>query len=259
MGNNLIFPGKNDASINGGVAGAAKTITEPSLAALTTDLANLDFVVSGLACSYSTLNVTVATGEAVIGGRRCVRSGASFSSVALSASSTNYVWLQATLDGNNQATGLSVIKTTTSTPPSGGPSLLLATATTDGSGVTASTDERTYARDPWLEPIAWARLDMGTSTIAIRSNASHGVASVARNSTGNYTITLSNPIPGLTEVCAVCCPVTFASPPATPTTSRAYKATNTTLTLDVVNSGGTNVDLDADWDLLVMGKRTLNL
>jgi hypothetical protein len=153
VGNNLIFPGKNDTSINGGVSGAAKTFTEPSVAALMADLASSqDYVVSGFACTYSTLNVTVATGEAVIGGRRCVRSGASFSSVALSASSTNYVWLQATLDGNDQATALSVIKTTSSTPPSGGPSLLLATATTDGSGVTPPRTSALMGATPGWSP-----------------------------------------------------------------------------------------------------------
>ena len=47
MGNNLIWPGKNDTSINGGVAGAAKTVTEPSMASMFADMVGLDFDIEG--------------------------------------------------------------------------------------------------------------------------------------------------------------------------------------------------------------------
>lgn len=251
MATPLVQPSKND--VNGGTTGAGKTITEALLTGIGNRLQRSDFVVSGLSCGHSGLNVTVALGEAMIAGYRVSKADA-FSAVALNASATNYVWLQVPQDGVG-ATGASVVVTTSSTPPSGGPSLLLEKATTDGSGVTASEDHRTYQADLWLEPIAWASLQVTGSSISIVK--SQGLASVSRSSAGTYTLTLSLPMVGDTEVAGLATPWSMGSTGLYQ--GGIQRASATTCSFTVWNSGGSAADKDGLWAIAIFGKRTLNL
>jgi hypothetical protein len=105
-----------------------------------------------------------------------------------------------------------------------------------------------------LEPIAWATLQVTGSSIAIVK--SHGVASVSRSSAGTYTITMTLPIVGDTDVCGV----VSASNQGSTALYLGYvsRASATTCSFTVYNSGGTAADKDSIWSIVILAKRTYN-
>lgn len=133
-----IFPTVND--INGGGSGQGKTLTEANLkAAKALPYFDKPYVKSGAAGSNGGgLNLTVATGHYMIGGY-WVYLDASVS-VLLTASQTNRVWLQLTVDGSGNVNGVSWVVRTDSTVPSGQPSVLTQIVVTGASTITTITD-----------------------------------------------------------------------------------------------------------------------
>lgn len=132
-----VHPTNNDIASTAGDGSQAseKNLTE-LLAALHNDTA---WVASGFDyVSAAGLVATFNGGEAIIDGHRVICTGTF--SFTLEASSTNHVWIswEETAD---LATNLTVYNATSDTPPST-PYIKIATVTTDGSGVTANTDER---------------------------------------------------------------------------------------------------------------------
>lgn len=132
-----VHPTNNDVASTAGDGSQAseKNLTE-LLAALHN---NTPWIESGF--DYDSAAGLVATfngGEAIIDGHRVICTGTF--SFTLEASSTNHVWIswEETAD---LATNLTVYNATSDSAPST-PSVKIATVTTDGSGVTANTDER---------------------------------------------------------------------------------------------------------------------
>lgn len=98
-----IFPSVND--VNGGVAGQGKTLTEANLKTIQAmPYFDKPYVKSGAVCTNGGgLNLNVATGHYCIDGRWVYKDASEV--VALTASSTNRVWLQLTKDGSGNVTG----------------------------------------------------------------------------------------------------------------------------------------------------------
>lgn len=131
-----IFPTVND--VGGG--GAGKVITEDNLVKLIKMFLGQNFVLSGFTvpASSTTLNLDVAAGEANIAGYRVVIDTAT--TVTCTASVTNYIYLKLTRDASKNVTGATFEVNTTGTAPAD--SILIATAVTDASTVTSTTDKR---------------------------------------------------------------------------------------------------------------------
>jgi hypothetical protein len=132
----IIFPSTNDV----GGAGAGKTISEAHLAAYTSRVFDVPFVVLGLTGGTSAnLVLTIAAGEALIGGYRCQETTGG--GVTLPASSTRDIYRQLSRDGSNNVTGWNTVhQAAGSAAPAD--SVLLGTATTSASAVTGWVDKR---------------------------------------------------------------------------------------------------------------------
>lgn len=126
-----IFPTVNDV----GGSGKGKTITEANLSNLIAALCGATgFVISGFTFGTSAnLTVTAAAGQALIDGY-LVSTDASLTRT-LTASATNYVYLQLTRDASQNVTGVTLTHNTTGSTPAD--SILLGTATTSASAITA--------------------------------------------------------------------------------------------------------------------------
>jgi len=107
-----------------------------------------DVVKSGLNIASPThgdLDVPVNSGVCYIAGHRIKVDGAN--DITLAPSTTNYVYIQITLDGNDNVDVVQLVSNTTGTPPSN--SIELARCVTDGSGMTARAT--TKNTDPYKE------------------------------------------------------------------------------------------------------------
>lgn len=94
-----------------------------------------NYILTGLGLSAGTgLNVNVASGRGYIGGIDFESDATE--AVAVVANDTNYIYAQLTRDGNNEPNGWQFVVNQTGVAPSD--SILLGTATTDGSGVTGT-------------------------------------------------------------------------------------------------------------------------
>ncbi len=131
-----IFPTVNDV----GGSGAGKVLSEASLAAWINQRGDRNFVVSGFTVPSNDpdLILPVAGGEAVIRGYRVVVDNST--DVTCYPNATNYIYLDLTKNGLNQATGATFVV-------SQGPLLLpdrvaIAVAITDGDNVTSTQDMR---------------------------------------------------------------------------------------------------------------------
>lgn len=133
-----IFPSTND--VNAGVSGQGKTLTEANMIAVAAcPYFGKSYVKSGAAGSNGGgLNLNVALGVYMIGGYYVSKTATE--TVALNASTTNYVWLQLTVDGSNNVTGTQWVVRTSTGAPSGAASVLVNTGVTGGSTITTITD-----------------------------------------------------------------------------------------------------------------------
>ena len=135
-----IFPSVNDI-YGGGGAGDGKNITENNFSRIMRLVTNdVDYIESGLnvPASWPDLLPPVLSGEALIQGYWVDRDAAEY--VAVTASTTNYIYLKLTVDGSNNVTGADVEVNTTGTPPAN--SILLSIAVTDATTVTSARDMR---------------------------------------------------------------------------------------------------------------------
>lgn len=95
-----------------------------------------NWIISGMSLSAGTgLNVAVSAGSAWIAGYYVEWDAAA--EQAVTASNTNYVYVELSRDGNGNVTGVAFVVNTTGTPPSGD-HIVLGTATADGSSVTGT-------------------------------------------------------------------------------------------------------------------------
>jgi hypothetical protein len=136
VANPVVFPSHNDIAPTEHLGDRG---TEPSLSAWS-DILTLDnFVLSGYVLTNGGgLTLQVASGEAWIDGRRC--SSPITTNHALTASVTNYVYLQIVLDVNGYTTELRINSNSTGTPPAN--SVFLGTVLTDGVSILTITDFR---------------------------------------------------------------------------------------------------------------------
>lgn len=144
---------------------------------------NRPWIISGLALSAGTgLNVAISAGVSWIAGYYLDWDASS--EIALSAASTNYVYLTIQRDVNDNVTGVSFVVNTTGTPPTDDHAVL-GTATTDGSAVTGTA---TTGRSPQtqVEPSAsnWGSIG---GTLADQTDL-QGALDAKVGTTGNETI-----------------------------------------------------------------------
>ena len=131
-----VFPTTNDV----GGAGAGKIITESNLVSWLKPILGGSVVVNGFTvpASSATLNLDVAAGEALISGYRVVIDAAT--TLAMTASTTNYIYLKLTRDASNNVTGATFEVNATGIAPAD--SVKIAKATTSASAVTGTADAR---------------------------------------------------------------------------------------------------------------------
>lgn len=137
MGQFTVYPSQNDIAVVTDEGRVGQEITHKEYAE--TWVGN--HILSGFtlpATTSGTLAIDVATGEAVIDGRR-VQMG-SIESPVMAASQTNHIFLQLTFDGNSLVDGVQIVSNTTGVPPSN--SVKIGEAVTDATEVTSTTDTR---------------------------------------------------------------------------------------------------------------------
>jgi hypothetical protein len=125
--------------INGGVANAGKTVLEKYLKELHEAMNSGAYVISGglLPGSAANLTLIVPAGSAYIYGYY-LKWGQT--NVTLPASSLSHIYVKLTFDGGGNVDGMQIEDNTSGTPP--GSSVKLGVVQTNGSQITASTDQR---------------------------------------------------------------------------------------------------------------------
>lgn len=144
-----VYPSENDvaATPNGGRVGSE--VRHKGYAELWLE----NHVKSGFALSAGAgLDVDIATGEAVISGRR-LESDAIVNRAGLTPSTTNFIFLQYTLDGSSNVTAVNAIFNTTDVLPTN--AIRIGEAVTDGANVTSVLDV------PYLSPYQFVDSNVG--------------------------------------------------------------------------------------------------
>lgn len=137
MGAFTVYPSENDVAVVADDGRVGQEITHKEYAQTWV----ADYFVSGFtlpASTSGTLNIDVATGEAVLGGQR-IQMG-SIETILLVANNTNHIFLQLTFDGNSKVDGVQIVSNTTGAVPSD--SVKIGEAVTDATEVTSTTDLR---------------------------------------------------------------------------------------------------------------------
>lgn len=163
-----IFPTVNDVAPS---AGGGKVLTEANLAYWLKQLLGQNFVLSGFTvpASSADLTLSVALGEAMIGGYRVVKDAAE--NVTCAASATNHIYLKLTRDASQNVTGAVFEVNTTGTAPAD--SVKIATAVAGVSSISSTTDARQ------LRAMAVSQMD-GATPDQTQAPASPGTGTLAQ-------------------------------------------------------------------------------